>query len=104
MAEHKIPEWGLREDGSLGNTMVPKLYLVQEHLAKLASDRYQKILELEREKLELSGRIASLEAKLKEISKPVSEHECVIALGGIAENEVVTAATVCNAIIAARRK
>ena len=63
------PEWGLKEDGSLGNTMVPKLEMVQEHLAKLASERYDKILELEREKIELSGRIALLEAQHKQMKE-----------------------------------
>lgn len=63
--KNKVPEWALKEDGSLGNTMVPKLGMEQEVLARLASERYDRILELERRNLELCGEVAFLRAALE---------------------------------------
>jgi len=54
------PDWALRDDGSLGNTDVPKLDRAQEHFARLASERYERILEVERSNIELSGEAATL--------------------------------------------
>lgn len=63
MANDVRPQWAINEDGSPGNTVVPTLDHVQEHLARLATERYVKILELERDKLEMSGQIAALTAE-----------------------------------------
>jgi hypothetical protein len=60
----KVPAWALKEDGSLGDTNVAKLGMAQEHFARLASERYERILELERTNLELSGHNATLTAEL----------------------------------------
>lgn len=54
------------------------------------------------QEFDLIERIARLEAENERLKMPVTEHECVIALGGISENGTVTGATICNAVIAAR--
>lgn len=82
----KIPDWALREDGSLGDTEMPKLDRAQEHFARLASERYERILELERSAIELSGHHAAKVAELeREIEREDRAHTQTITERDAAE-------------------